>query len=49
MRNYWIPAFAGMTKAGIFDFLREHHILALGNKASPVAKKITTESTEHTE
>jgi hypothetical protein len=27
MRNYWIPAFAGMTKAGIFDFLREHHYL----------------------
>ena len=26
--NYWIPAFAGMTKAGVFDFLRVHHNLA---------------------
>jgi hypothetical protein len=25
MRNYWIPAFAGMTKAGVFDFLPSHY------------------------
>ncbi len=29
MRNYWIPAFAGMTKAGVFDFVRNHQFFVL--------------------
>jgi len=24
IRNYWIPAFAGMTGTSLFDFLRDH-------------------------